>query len=175
MFLPLTVLAGELGARLVVSINNVSYSQRNVEMYIITKESLRLNQQPLLVDAKVWKTALNVFIEDMIILQETIRLGSFKNSEEVVVKFSKNVESQRKRFAKLDSKLKSLDANTNEIYATVDDVLRIVAYRQSKSNKNSSREYSKPLWLKNLVNRAVVRQFSDASNYQEISPSLATE
>src|SRR5262249_49257654 len=63
---------GVLGDRLVTEINNIPYTQRQVETYLFVKEALRKNepgQGISLVNSSNWQMALDAFSEDMLIQQ----------------------------------------------------------------------------------------------------------
>jgi hypothetical protein len=174
----------QLGDRLVVSINNLPYSQRQVEVYIAVKEALRVNTkgQVLVVQENNWKPALNAFSEDMIILQEAMRLGSFQVNDTMMAKYLDIVQSKSAtdpRFAEVVARL-GIDRKT--LLRTLEDVLRVAGFRRSKkrqedvASKDSDRVPSKgrQRWLRELEERAVSRVYQGAYGYRFINPTLGS-
>lgn len=184
--LPATALAtnGEpLGDRLVLSINNIPYTQRQVEAYISVKESLRKSDAPVrLIQAGNWMDALTVFSEDMIILQEAQRLGSFQALEQSTDKFEQVVRDKAKNDATFGANLARLGIDDVALTRAIEGVLRVAAFRRSKDRQaqvgtrpdaedlESQKESRK--WLDELVDRAIVRQYQNAESYSVIQPTL---
>lgn len=174
--------AGPLGDRLVVSINNIPYSQRQVESYINVKESLRKTNDGnvRVIDATNWSDALTVFSEDMIILQEAQRLGSFSTQDQLVDKYHAIVRDKVAQEGELKKSLVRLGVDEATMAKALDDVLRVAAFRRSKDRqesqgtkgvKKAATETGKVQWLDELTLRAIVRPFEGARTYHAIGPS----
>lgn len=159
-----------LGDRLVVGINNVPYTQRQVECYILVKESLRKTDTGVsrVIDERSWPQALAVFSEDMSVLQEAERLGSYQNETGIVEKFFDVVKQKRKKGHALDGALKRLGVDDQGLTRTLESVLRVAAFRKAKDKGASD---SRVKWLADLVDRSVVRYYRDASKYVLIEPT----
>lgn len=170
-----------LGDRLVLSINNVPYSQRQVESYINVKESLRKTNDGnvRVIDGTNWNDALTVFSEDMIILQEAQRLGSFSTQDQLVDKYHAVVRDKIAQGGELKKSLVRLGVDEPALAKALDDVLRVAAFRRSKDRQESQGtkgakkvpESGKVQWLDELTLRAIVRPFENARTYHAIGPA----
>lgn len=176
------------GDRLVVAVNNIPYSQRQVEAYVAVKESLRKIPESgtavaaagavRLVDAGNWGDALAVFTEDMIILQEAHRLGSFATLDQTVEKFQGVVKDRAARAGTFRSALSRLGVDDQALVRTLEDVLRVAAFRRARErpqeasapDDDKGEDGGAPSWLVELTDRAVVRQFSGAESFVAIAP-----
>jgi hypothetical protein len=193
--------AGTLGDRLVVSINNVPYTQRQVEVYIAIKESLRRPRRAApvrLVSAGNWSEAVKVFSDDMLILQEAVRLGSFQTAEQNFDKYEQVVRARCKDDDGLRAVAARLGIDDLTIAKTLETVLRVAAFRRSKDrqaavagagaeagkgkakNKDDDEGLEEDAkaapagaarWFVELEERAVVRMFQDAHDYVVIDPT----
>jgi hypothetical protein len=167
--------AGPTGDRLVVAINNVPYSQRHVETYVAVKESLRKNGDGAvrLVDASNWSDAVAVFTEDMIILQEAHRLGSFATLDQTVEKFQGAVREKAAKAGAFRAALTRLGVSDQTLVRTLEDVLRVAAFRRGREKPHDAASpdvKGAPAWLVELTDRAVVRLFSGAETFVAIAP-----
>lgn len=175
-----------IGDRLVVTINNVPYSQRQVEMYIHVKESLRKTSDGTTrtISAANWLDALTVFTEDMIILQESQRLGSFQAPEQAFDKYLAVVREKIAKGPALAAALQRLGVSDQAVGRTLEEVLRIAAFRRSKERQDQQNERDdktdgagpgtragEAKWLTELVARAAVRRYGDAGLYVTIEPT----
>jgi hypothetical protein len=187
-----------LGDRLVLSINNLPYTQRQVEIYIAVKESLRkpatgpdgaaAKSAPVrLVESRNWGDALTVFAEDMIILQEAQRLGSFQSADQLLTKYDQVVKARIAGDRELRDGLLRLGADEQAVARTLETVLRVAAFRRSRDRQEQiSGDKDAPeldggsaasgaksaRWLVELQERGVVRRYEGASEYQMIQPQL---
>ncbi len=170
-----------LGDRLVLSINNVPYSQRQVESYINVKESLRKTNDGnvRVIDASNWNDALTVFSEDMVILQEAQRLGSFSTQDQLVDKYHAVVRDKVAQGGELKKSLTRLGIDEPALAKALDDVLRVAAFRRSKDRQESQGTKGaqkgavtgKVQWLEELTLRAIVRPYEGARTYESVGPS----
>lgn len=180
---------GIVGDRLVIAINNIPYSQRQLEVYIAVKESLRRAPRKMgarLVTAENWQEALKVFSDDMLILQEAIRLGSFLSTDQNFDKYERIVRERFKDDADLQKATVRLGIDGLTIAKTLETVLRIAAFRRSKDrqaqlgnqveNKDDELAAEAPgkvaaHWFTDLEERAVERQYQGAGQYLLIEPN----
>ncbi len=184
--MPSSASAAKIGDRLVVSLNNQPYSQRQIEVYFSIKELLRnqVDETLLMVDENNWRRFLNVYIEDMIILQEAVRLGSFQVNDVALQKYFKIVKSQFEANKKLQANFARLGIDSSSLKSTLSNVLRVAGFRRSKSRLVTSsakdEDYGttedsaarfKKRWLNELKERAVIRTYENAYNYVFIDPS----
>lgn len=164
-----------LGDRLVIGVNNVPYSQRQVESYILVKESLRKTSDGTsrVIDARSWKDALQVFGEDMIVLQEAERLGSYQNEGALVEKFRAVFRQKATAGSALAAAQSRLGIDEASVKKTLESVLRVVAFRKAKDRgSDDAKAGQKSKWLTELTDRAVVRFYQDAESYVVIEPAL---
>lgn len=173
--------ASPVGDRLVLSVNGVPYSQRQVETYINVKESLRKTNDGnvRVIDKANWHDALTVFSEDMIILQEAQRLGSFSTQDQLVDKYHAVVRDKISQGGELKRSLARLGVDEPTLAKALDDVLRVAAFRRSKDRQESQGAKTKKMdlsqakveWLEDLTTRAIVRPYEGAHEYLLIEPS----
>lgn len=166
---------GVLGDRLVVAVNNVPYTQRQAELYITIKECLRKtpDDSVTLIGAQNWDDALAAFTEDMAVLQEVQRLGSFSAQDQLLDKYSAQVRRKIDGSAPLREFLARLGADEAAVQRAMDMALRIAAFRHSKDrqegNANTAPQ-SGQKWLNELLQRTMTRRFSRAREYETIRP-----
>ena len=175
-----------LGDRLVVAVNGVPYTQRQVESYVLVKESLRKEAMTRVLGARDWSEALAAFAEDMTVLQESERLGSFQTEGALLEKYRTQLDARIAAGASLKAAVRRLDMANTELSRTLEGVLRVAAFRHGKDHTPGSanatpardgegRSGSVPRWLEDLTARTVIRYFEDASRFQAIAPELAQE
>ena len=170
-----------MGDRMLVSINNKSYSQRQMEVFFAVKECLRRDGQPVrLVDAVNWQVAFDVFSEDMIVSDESLRVGSFRSTVQQRSKYVKQVGQCLQKDLRVKAHYQRLGTNLSTLQGTVDTIIRLVAFRQSKNRQASISDgqvaggapIDSPQWLIELKNRTVVRRYENADQYMLIQPNL---
>lgn len=172
-----------IGDRAVLSINNFTYTQRQVEMYIVLKESLRRNtnlESTRVVNAGNWNEALSVFTEDMIVYQESQRLGVLQAPDQLIDKFVSLIREKNKKSQLFRSTMSRLGADQNGVTRVLDMVIRIAAFRRSKDRQASAittndlpdETGDKPTWLIELIDRSVVRRYEGALIFVDISPEV---
>lgn len=173
-------LGAVVGDRLVIQVNGVPYTQRQIEIYIHIKETLRktADGQVRLISAGNWSEAVAVFSEDMLVLQESQRLGSFQAPDQALDKYLAIVREKISKGPSLKSVLDRLGANEQAQGRALEEVLRIAAFRRSKERQEE--QSKKPegatktgsqKWLEDLKNRAMVRRYDNADVYQIIEPT----
>jgi hypothetical protein len=176
-------LYAQVGDQAVVAINNVTYTQRQIEMYIVVKESLRKNtsvESARVVNASNWNEAVTVFIEDMIVYQEAQRLGGLQAPDQLVEKFVSLIQEKSKKSDLFRTTMTRLGADQVGITRVLDSVIRIAAFRRSKDRQASSTDNSgeiedqtgaMPEWLAEITDRAIVRRYEGTSQFIEIAPN----
>lgn len=174
-----------LGDRLVLSVNNVPYTQRQVETYITLKESLRKTNDGSvrLVVAANWSDALTVFAEDMVILQESQRLGSFQAADQMLDKYLGVIKEKLAKGRELQDAVRRLGVDEPTMGRTLDAVLRVAAFRRGKERQDQTLRRSgeegdtaaRGKWLDDLESRAIVRRYDDAEKYQVLQPTLGRQ
>jgi len=174
-----------LGDRLVIAVNSMPYSQRQLELYLTIKQSLRPEEigAQQIVSAANWSEAITVFSEEMMILQEAMRLGSFAASDQLLDQYNGALRKKMARGTKLQDTLNRLGVDDLAVSRTLDSILRVASYRQNRNrqelqglsvkNANASKtKDTEPKWLQELRGRTTLRIFSGADTYREISPTV---
>ena len=176
-------LQAQVGDRAVLAINNVTYTQRQIEMYIVVKESLRKNtsiESARVVNAANWNEAVTVFTEDMIVYQEAQRLGGLQAPDQLIEKFVSLIQEKSNKSDVFRSTMTRLGADQVGMTRVLDSVIRIAAFRRSKdrqaSNSDSTGEIedqsgSTPEWLTEITERAIVRRYEGTNQFIEIAPN----
>ncbi len=177
-------LFAQVGDRAVLAINNVTYTQRQIEMYIVVKESLRKNtgiEAARVVNAANWNEAVVVFTEDMIIYQEAQRLGGLQAPDQLVERFVSLIQEKSKKSDVFRATMTRLGADQVGITRVLDSVIRIAAFRRSKDRQASTTEAigeieeqagATPEWLTEITERSIVRRYEGTGQFTEISPSV---
>jgi hypothetical protein len=176
-------LYAQVGDRAVLAINNVTYTQRQIEMYIVVKESLRKNnsvESARVVNAGNWNEAVTVFTEDMIIYQEAQRLGGLQAPDQLVEKFVNLIQEKSKKSDVFRSTMIRLGADQVGITQVLDSVIRIASFRRSKDRQASTSDNSGeiedqagaiPEWLTEITDRAIVRRYEGTNQFLDIAPN----
>lgn len=170
--LPLKTLASTLVDRLVVEVNGEAFSQRDLEVYLLVKQVLQ-GQPPETAKfvATNWKGILAEFTEDMLIRQETDRLGSFQASVERFKTSLKQVQSAFKTQNFLRTETARLGIDNKSLVRSVTFVLRIMVYKENKERQfPRASKTSSPVWSGRLKERAFVRIYEDARRFKKIEP-----
>jgi len=176
-------LHAQIGDRAVLAINNVTYTQRQIEMYIVVKESLRKNigiETARVVNAANWNEAVTVFTEDMIIYQEAQRLGGFQAPDQLIERFVSLIQEKNKRSDVFRTTMTRLGADQVGVTRVLDSVIRIAAFRRSKDRQASANDAvgdiedqsgATPEWLTEIADRAIVRRYEGTSQFIDIAPN----
>jgi len=165
-----------VGDRLIVSINSTPYSQRQLECYLLVKESLRdgSNGPVPVLTAAYWPAALAAFAEDMIVHQEAHRVGSYQASDAALKIAREKFEKRRELDAGTNASARRLGIEERTLLRTLHTVLRTEAFRRNKDRQSVVArvdDEGAPKWFEDIRNRAVVRFYSGAESYIEINPS----
>jgi hypothetical protein len=176
-----------MGDRVVLTINNVPFTQRQVEGYINIKECLRKNTDGAirLVNASLWREALMVFIGDAVLLLEAQRVGGITIPESMTSKYIDLLKTKSAANPELKAMMDRLGLNDGGLERAVDTVLRVAAFRRSKERQETQSQMPfagvdgrgaaglrLAVWQKDLMDRAIVRRYEDAEQYVVIHPAL---
>jgi hypothetical protein len=159
--------------RVVLTINNIPYTQTQIERYITVKESLRDQPETAqIVNASNWNVAMDGFIADMTIHQEASKSSGFRPSRETVeklrVRSDKNLEVAPNLKAAFD-RLGLSKANTET------EILRIATvenYRRGRASMNGRSKDATGQWEKELKERTIVRFFDDAKVWKSLDTKI---
>lgn len=179
--------AADLGDRVVLTINNVPFTQRQVEGYINIKECLRKSSDGSirLVNAGLWRDALTVFTSDAVLLLEAQRVGGITIPESMTKKYLELLKTKSVSNPELKAMLARLGLNDGGLERAIDTVLRVAAFRRSKERQETQSQLPfsgadgrgsaglrVAAWQKDLMDRAIVRRYEDADQYVVIHPAL---
>ncbi len=181
--LPANIAFAQVGDRAVLAVNNVTYTQRQIEMYIIVKESLRKNtgiESARVVNAANWNEAVTVFTEDMIVYQEVLRLGGLQTPDQLIEKFVSLIQEKSKKSDVFRSTMTRLGADQVGVTRVLDSVIRVASFRRSKDRQASTTDNTgeiedqpgaAPLWLTEITERSIVRRYEGTNQFVDIAPN----
>jgi hypothetical protein len=160
--------------RIVVVINNLPYSQLEIERYINSKECLRDDAgKSQVVQNSNWNLALDAFISDMSIHQEASKSSGFRPTKDAVEKLRVRCENMTKTAAQFKPAFERIGLFQPELENEILKILTVENYRHGKAalSKTASHRDSSPhsTWESELAYRTIIRYFDDAKTYQTIS------
>lgn len=165
--------------RVILEINSNVYTQRMLEIYLILRGALgsdRVVSDIEVVSEKNWKSALDAFIDEMLVLQEAQRTGSFSASGKTIDGALQMIDEALKRHPSALARLAGLDVDANQKMRMVSWILKVEGFRRSKSRQGQDessvtvkeKKGLKTDWVKELQERAVVRTLDGATTYRPI-------
>lgn len=168
-----TLLGAQFGLidRLVLEVDSFSYTQRQLELYIILKNILSKNKPPplTLIDARNWDQALNEFQIDMLIEQEARRIGSVHLSDKTIAVARKIVAQRSAKDPTFRLFLEHVGADETTIRKTL---ITILIVRKFKIGKNLSRNNDSKAnlykWINALQSRIPYRIYEGAKKFEPI-------
>ena len=156
-----------LGDRLLLQINNRSYTQRQLEAHMLIREALQVAHPPAdapVISAHKWRDLLEIFREDMLILLELERYDRYRpNPKDIDV--AKNYVLQQ--HALLQADLVRLGIDTDMLTELIVVNLKISSYRHAQDKSTTS---TKPRWLQKIEQRNFVRFYRGSSLWMPIVP-----
>lgn len=155
--------------RVVVAINNIPYSQNQVEAYIDVKESLRddaINSQT--VDGSNWTQALEVFISDTSIHQEATKSSGFRPTKEAVRKLRLRSEKTMATAPQFKASFDRLELAGQRIEIEILKIATVENFRRGRQSLNAKDKASN--WEAELKDRTTVRFFEDAKTWKQTNP-----
>lgn len=157
--------------RVVVAINNIPYSQLQIERYVDVKESLRDNPSSSeIVKESNWPLAIEAFVKDMTIHQEASKSSGFRPSREAILKLRMRSEKALEAAPHFKTAFEYLALDRSEIENEVLKVATVENYRRGKASLNSNGKSSGTNWESDLVGRTTVRLFDEAKTWKTIQP-----
>jgi hypothetical protein len=130
------------------------------------------------ISSRNWGEAITVFTEEMMILQEAVRLGSFAAPDQLLDKYNAVIRKKLAQGTALKRTLQRLGVDDLTISRTLDSILRVASYRQNRNRqeaqaavvKKSATVESESKWLTELRGRTNTRVFAGTEVYLEINP-----
>jgi hypothetical protein len=159
--------------RIVVVINNLPYSQLQVERYINVKEALRDDaSKSQVVSSSNWNLALDEFTSQMAIHQEASKSSGFRPSKEAIGKLRLRCESAAKNAPQFKPAFDRLGLSNEELETQILKILTVENFRRGKTtlNKTESQKTSstQSSWETELKEHSIVRYFEDAKVYSPL-------
>ncbi|MFK7823676.1 MAG: hypothetical protein AB8G05_05955 [Oligoflexales bacterium] len=154
-----------LGDRLLMDINHYTFSQRQMEVYLLIKALIYKPENPRVkLNQESWLSSIEKFREDMLIYLETKRLGRFQPPDDKVQNITRDLERRLYNSPNIQEDAKRLGLDRLTLLRTVANVIQVEEYRKLKSMNQE------PGWVKSLEPKYVVRSFKGSHKYQKISP-----
>jgi hypothetical protein len=155
--------------RIVVAINNIPYSQNQVEAYIDVKESLRDDAiKSQIVDGSNWTQALDVFISDTSIHQEATKSSGFRPTKEAVRKLRLRSENAMATAPQFKASFDRLELAGQRIEIEILKIATVENFRRGRQSLNATDKSSN--WEAELKDRTTVRFFEDAKTWKQTNP-----
>jgi hypothetical protein len=159
--------------RVILTINNIPYTQTQIERFIDVKESLRDHPETAqIVNESNWGLAIDAFITDMSIHQEASKSSGFRPTRETVQKLRLRSESSIAAAPALKSAFDRLGINRTSIETEILRVSTVENYRRGRSNLNGKFKDTAENWEKELKDRTIVRFFDDARVWKTLDTKL---
>ena len=154
-----------LGDRLLLEINDYSYTQRQLEAHFLVQKTIWSSYQNEIINARDWVRLLNTFREDMLILLEVERYGWYKPTDQDIELAQQNILKNQMH---IQSEFIRLDIDKDMLTDIIVANLKINLYRKNQKNESAEK---KPVWLIKLERKSFVRFYRDSSTYFPIFPS----
>jgi hypothetical protein len=150
--------------RVVVAINNIPYSQNQVEAYIDVKESLRDDAaRSQTVDGSNWTQALEAFVRDTAIHQEASKSSGFRPSRDAVQKLRLRSEKSAASVSQFKTSFDRLGLTGQRIEIEILKIATVENFRRGKQSLNAKDKANH--WETELKDRTTVRFFDDAKTW----------
>jgi len=162
-----------LADRVVVAINNIPYTQLQIESYLNVKESLRDNaDSSQVVNETNWPIALDAFTNDMMIHQEATKSSGFRPTKESIQKLRARSEKITGTVPQFKSAFERLMLNSNEVESEILKIATVENYRKGKASLSTNGKNTQVGWEQELKTRSIVRLFDGAKTWKLIQPRL---
>ena len=154
--------------RIVVVINNLPYSQLQVERYINVKESLRDDaSKSQVVQSSNWVLALEEFTTQMAIHQDASKSSGFRPTKDGIEKLRLRCDNAAKTAPQFKPAFDRLGLNKDELENQILKILTVENYRRGKSTLNKTAS-GRSSWENDLKEHSIVRYFDDAKVYSPL-------
>jgi hypothetical protein len=159
--------------RVVVAINNIPYTQLQIESYLNVKESLRDNaDSSQVVNETNWSIALDAFTNDMMIHQEATKSSGFRPTKESIQKLRARSEKITGTVPQFKSAFERLMLNSNEVESEILKIATVENYRKGKASLSTTSKNAQVGWEQELKTRSIIRLFDGAKTWKLIQPRL---
>jgi len=165
--------------RLVVEVNSVTYTQRQVELFYGVFQAISLEDSKDFtgISPANWSRVLQEYIRFMLIEQEAHRLGSYFPSNNMIEKATEVFLLKKQRDPEIAKLVTRLFADRKSIRQSIVSVLRVASFLRSKmrragtdskTDKKMWLDFAEQEWFQQLMQRAIIRYLSDGQRYREI-------
>lgn len=159
--------------RVVVAINNIPYTQVQIEIYLNVKESLRDNaDSSQVVNGTNWPLAIDAFTNDMMIHQEATKSSGFRPTRESIQKLRARSEKITGAVPQFKAAFERLMLSSKEIESEILRIATVENYRKGKASLSANGKNTQTGWEKELQSRSIVRLFDGAKTWKVIQPRL---
>jgi len=166
-----------LGDRLIAEINGKSFSQRQVELFFLVRESLQEspNTERALINKVQWSEALEFFVGEMILAMEADRVGSGVFSQEQFERLKTRSKVQMASHKGMAERGQMLGMSKNQLESIILTILKVETLRSfkkqtatSKSREDTQVELRQPAdsWISDIYSRSSVRYYTGAKDFQ---------
>ncbi|MEZ4742485.1 MAG: hypothetical protein R3B45_08565 [Bdellovibrionota bacterium] len=158
-----------LGDRVLAEINNTFYTQWQLEGYFLIKKALDntpINEKSLQ-RKESWQKDLDIFLFDMLIHQDTQKMGSFFPNDQSIDKNLEKIKKLSSTNIYFRDALQVLGLNNKTLKQTTITVIQVKSYKQNKNigiEKDDSIGKT-PAWKSDLKKKYIIRRFKDSQNY----------
>lgn len=161
-----------VGDRLILSINNIPFSQLQIEALMNVKETLRADpNQSQIVDQSNWALALSAFITDMTEYLEASKTSGYRPQRELVLKTTERVKLALQSSPKFKSRFAALGLDDAAIREQVTRILTIENLRRSRQGAIGAKDSQAPgVWQDELMRNTMIRWFDNGKTYEHIQP-----
>jgi hypothetical protein len=170
------VTAQILGNRLILDINNISFTQRELEVYILVRKILdhQVNmQENYRMKQELWVPSLEDFKNDMLMVMESERLRQSRGSEQERQKLYAEVETATQNNF-IQGYIILLGINSQDLKAAVDKYMLTLALKKNPEiyGKNNKQKISFEEWISQLEKSYFLHFFNEADIYKPITPNI---
>lgn len=167
-----------IGDRMVVEINGKSFSQRQIELFFVVRETLQedLDARRALLTEKQWSPALDFFVAEMSLAMEADRVGSGAISQDQFEKIK--TRSKNRMHGVIANRIRSLGASQQHIDSTILTILKVEALRSFKRQTSTPKTpdtsdkkvtaYQVDKWIQDINSRTFIRYYLGAREYKNI-------
>ena len=170
-----SISASDIFDRLVLEVNKTSYSQRQVEIYIGTRNVLaaRSADVDVSVNSRNWQDILFQFRDEMMVEQEAQRLGTVQPNLQMVDELFKVLRTKQKRVRSLTALYQRLNVDSAEVRTVLASIIRVRGFlvtkrRQGASDLKQLNIEKSVGWFRKLTARVPSRVYEGALSYVPI-------
>ena len=167
-----TASAQVVADRVVVEIDRIPYTQRQIEIFHFVKFGVSNSISHGAITEQTWNVVVKHFIEAMLIDQSSSVLGLFRPNAKALQQANENFAKRVEVDSVFAKQIDRLALRHRELQKIIIQVFRVESARQSKSselarsNRGQAR-FSKAnkAWIDGLREKAVIRFYHEAAKY----------